>query len=591
MKRVKEFLRIAFWALKESFRLSKFSFLLLLISTIVTYSIPVLSSYFQSRVIDALISLDERMIIIAFGLTIGSEFIRRGARSIQKRSSNVLKKIVNYKFQEKSATKIASLSTEQLEEPETNDIIVRANENSDQIVVFTLTFIDFFATFITFISLAYVAFLADYRIALILLCLRIPVTIFSLRNTKAYWKFYHGTTIDRKLFRKNIGELTYIKRAVANKITGSYTYLLDKIEKQVNSLLDQEMRIINKENWISILSNIFITIGEIIVPLVLVRRVLSKIWSIGDYTFFSAGLINFSTSTDTMIDSFRSFYDNTQSLNYVYKFFKLDEVSDDDKKAIPKFRVAPDISVKGVDFKYPQTKEYSLRDVNLKIKSGEKVAVVGENGAGKSTLLKLILRIYNPTSGTILVDDFDLSKCKRKDWWNNLSVHFQDFTAFFGLNVAENIAISEPEDDIDMGKVLDAARESEAEGFISKKEHGFDSMVMKVLPKGTDFSGGEWQRLVLARIFYKDATVLMLDEPTSMVDAEAEERIFNKLHNLPKDKTVIFVSHRFSTVREADRIIVVDKGQVKEVGTHDELMKLNGKYKKMFSVQAKGYQD
>jgi ABC-type multidrug transport system fused ATPase/permease subunit len=252
--------------------------------------------------------------------------------------------------------------------------------------------------------------------------------------------------------------------------------------------------------------------------------------------------------------------------------------------------VAPEIVLDNVSFAYPGTDKLVLKNLSLAIPSGAKVALVGVNGSGKTTLVKLICRIYDPTEGTILVNGHDLRDLNLDSWHHQMSVLFQDYADYHFL-VKDVIAMGRRNGSpaADMYKVRQAARQSGAEGFIAEWAGQYEQMVGREFPDGIDPSKGQLQKLALARSFYRDPGLLILDEPTASIDAEAEARIFEELEALPRDKTVILISHRFSTVRKADRICVFKDGIVAEQGTHDDLMRLSKIYARLFKIQAAGY--
>jgi ATP-binding cassette subfamily B protein len=224
----------------------------------------------------------------------------------------------------------------------------------------------------------------------------------------------------------------------------------------------------------------------------------------------------------------------------------------------------------------------------LKITPGEKIALVGVNGAGKTTFVKLLCRFYDPDEGRIMIGGHDLKEIDLEGWYNQLGAIFQDYSRYH-LIVKEAIAIGRSGQASSLEKVKEAAQASEADTFIEEWEKKYQSMLGKEFTEGIEPSIGQWQKLALARTFYRDPKIMILDEPTSSIDAEAEAKIFEKLELLPSDRTVILISHRFSTVRQADKIGVIMEKGLQELGTHQDLLKLNGTYAKLFNLQAKGY--
>jgi len=250
--------------------------------------------------------------------------------------------------------------------------------------------------------------------------------------------------------------------------------------------------------------------------------------------------------------------------------------------------LAAGIEFDNVTFTYPGGSEPAVGALNLHIRSGELMALVGENGAGKSTLVKLLLRFYDVDHGAVRVGGADLRELNPGELRNRIGVLFQDY-ASYELTVRENVAMGRPEGSVDDQRVLAALRDSRSEWLVKKMPNGLDSKVGRLFEGGHDLSGGEWQRLALARIMYRNADIWILDEPTSSLDPEAEAAIFAELKTMLKGRIGIVISHRFSTVRIADRIAVIADGKVSELGSHEELLKAGGRYAQLFELQAAGY--
>ena len=241
-----------------------------------------------------------------------------------------------------------------------------------------------------------------------------------------------------------------------------------------------------------------------------------------------------------------------------------------------------------VTFQYPGGTEPAVKDLNLHIRRGELVALVGENGAGKSTLVKLLLRFYDADAGSVRVGGIDLKDLDPELLRSRIGVLFQDY-ATYELTVRENVVMGRPGPEVDDARVTQALRNARSDWLVNRMPNGLDSKVGRLFEGGHDLSGGEWQRLALARIMYRDADIWILDEPTSSLDPEAEAAIFAELKENLRGRIGIVISHRFSTVRIADRIAVVADGRVTELGSHDELLRARGRYAALFELQAAGY--
>lgn len=250
---------------------------------------------------------------------------------------------------------------------------------------------------------------------------------------------------------------------------------------------------------------------------------------------------------------------------------------------------APLIEFRNVKFSYPDTDNLILDDFSMVIKPGEKIALVGENGAGKSTIIKLLARFYDVLEGEILINGINIKNLSIDDWFKHIGVLFQDYNRYED-SVKENIYLGNVEKEVDLQEIMKASFSAGAHKMVEKFDKGYEQILGRMFEGGIELSGGQWQKVALARAFFRNAPILILDEPTASIDAKSEAEIFEKVENLSKDKTVIIISHRFSTVRNADKVYVIDKGRITEQGSHEQLMKTDGQYAAMFKLQAKGYQ-
>ncbi|OFW61273.1 MAG: ABC transporter ATP-binding protein [Actinobacteria bacterium RBG_16_64_13] len=295
-------------------------------------------------------------------------------------------------------------------------------------------------------------------------------------------------------------------------------------------------------------------------------------------------------SLQAVLRGFAALYEHNLFLSYYDEFMALEPRVRPPAQPLPMPRpMAEGIRFDNVDFSYPDTERIALRDISLTIKPGEVTAFVGPNGSGKTTLVKLLCRLYDPAAGAITVDGVDLRHLDVVDLRRDISVIFQDF-AQYQLTVRENIGlgnvgVSEKDPSIEA-----AARDAGAHETISGLRHGYDTILGKWFDEGEELSVGEWQKIALARAFVRNAQILVLDEPTSALDPQAEWDVFQHFRELARGRAVVLISHRFSTVRTADRIHIFDQGRIIESGTHEELVALDGRYAQMYEVQARAYQ-
>jgi ATP-binding cassette subfamily B protein len=314
-----------------------------------------------------------------------------------------------------------------------------------------------------------------------------------------------------------------------------------------------------------------------------------QVISVGDTLYRYRFLNQFQSSITSLFKWINDLSEQAIRMADVYHVFKMEPDFSDGDLALKKLNSGPEISLENVTFKYQNTETYVLNGIDLRIKSGEKIAIVGQNGAGKTTLIKLICKLYQPVSGKILVNNVDLADLNIKDWHRNIGILFQDYNTYPQLTVKENIIMGNPEAPVDEIAVRLAAEQADASEFINKYKNGYDQILGEKYKDGVRPSTGQWQKLAIARFFYRNAPLVIFDEPTAAIDAVSEYNIFNRIYEFFKGKTVIIISHRFSTVRNADRILVLEGGKIVEDGNHQKLMAMGGKYAEAFLLQAKGY--
>jgi len=296
-----------------------------------------------------------------------------------------------------------------------------------------------------------------------------------------------------------------------------------------------------------------------------------------------AGTLGQISSTFVAVDQ------HTRFLGDYFSFLKIEALLPVPEKptSLPDGPV-DNISFENISFHYPGGHGEAIENLNLTIRRGELIALVGENGAGKSTLVKLLLRFYDVQKGSIKIGGVDVKDMDPETLRSRIGILFQDY-ATYELSVRENVMMGWPYGEANDEKVMKALRDSRSEWLVKKMTNGLDSKVGRLFEGGHDLSGGEWQRLALARIMYRNADIWILDEPTSSLDPEAEASIFAELKENLKGRIGIVISHRFSTVRIADRIAVIDEGHIKELGTHHELLAAGNTYARLFELQASGY--
>lgn len=365
-------------------------------------------------------------------------------------------------------------------------------------------------------------------------------------------------------------------------------YLIKRMDEVHGNIVSKEMLIEKDQEKAQVLTYLPSAIFYAGVNIYLVIQALTQRITVGSYELFLRSLLSASQNFSSLTSSFMQLYENYIFVADLNWFLTLEsKIKETGGKSITK--VKDEIEIKDIWFRYKDDGAWILKGVNTSFKSGEKIAIVGENGAGKSTLIKILSRFYDPTKGSVIVDGKDIKDINYLSYQQKFAILFQNFEDY-SFSARESIGFGDVERVNNLEKIKEAAKKSDIHDYIESLPLKYETPLSPNFFKGVQLSGGQWQRIGIARMLFREkAQVLILDEPTSNVDPEAEEKIFNELYKISKDKILIFVSQRFSTVRRADKIIVVDQGKIIEQGTHDELMRKNGKYARLFSLQAKGY--
>ncbi|WP_343076895.1 ABC transporter ATP-binding protein [Amycolatopsis sp. La24] len=444
-------------------------------------------------------------------------------------------------------------------------------------------------TLITFASM--IALLVSISPLLAMVALLAPIPAFisqSKYGSRAFWLTFMMSPIKRRMdyLSSLVTTDTYAKET---KLFGLGPYFVDRFRKLGVVAYERQRKLTVKRNVSSTSWGLLSTLVGSAIALYIALEAVGGRLTLGDLALYTAAATSVQSSVTGLFTAFSGMYENNLYLDTLYKF--LDTKPEITAPAKPRplpSTVDGHIQFESVSFSYPGADEPALHGVSFEIRPGETVAVVGRNGAGKSTLFKLLCRLYDPTAGRILLDGVDIREYDPAELRTKISAMFQDYVTYQGT-AAENIGLGDLNRLTDREHIEDSARRAGADERIARLPTGYDSPLGRWFDQGVSLSGGEWQKIALARAFQREAPILILDEPTSALDAQAEHDLFDRLHTLSRGRTTLYISHRFSTVRQAERILLLDHGKVAEYGTHEALMAADAGYAELFTLQAEAY--
>ena len=512
---------------------------------------------------------------------------------VLQRASNLLESLLGDLFGNRLSVRImehaATLDLENFEDPDFYDSLERARRQTAGRIGLLAVLLGIGQSMLTLISLLAVLIAFNGWLLLMLVLAVLPSFIGETHFAGLSYSLLYRWTPERR-------ELDYLRYVGTSDVTakevklfGLSDYFTRKYERLADEFYEANRALSIKRAATSGGLTALSTLGYYAANIFIIVDTVRGILTLGDLTFLVGSFQRSRSLISGVLLRSADVYEQSLFLRDLFTFLEMKPrtASPENPVSIPR-PLKQGVVFEQVGFRYPDSDAWAVRDLSLRIGAGERVALVGENGAGKTTLVKLLARLYDPTEGRILLDGVDLREYDVEELRRAIGVIFQDFVRY-DLLARENIAVGQIDALGDHSRIVQAAELSLADTVVAGLERGLDHMLGRRFEGGANLSGGEWQKVGLARAYIRDAQILILDEPTASLDARAEYHVFERFAELTDGRMAVLISHRFSTVRMADRILVLEGGAVIEDGTHDDLLALSGRYAELFTLQAEGY--
>ncbi len=560
--------------------------------TIVTSVLPIVTTYFAALTTTALAEAyagDETaggraityvIITALLGVTLTAW------NSVEQYINQFVRYKINAAISDRMYEQFLALDFWRYDDKKTADLFDKSKQFANFFAYVFDSLASIFTSFVQLIAGLVALLLVSWWLGVILLAAVIPGVIIQFKLSRAQIKHWNENVETRRVKNMIEWNMFEIKNIAELRLYGLARHLLDLRMKLRDKDEKRRIEFERKFIWRQLGADVLEAAAEVTALVYTTLQIIAHTQPIGQFLYVQQIVSRALGGARSFVSQVSRIDEDIANLFDYNEFMELPTGADRPRRlrGIPKL-----IELQNVSFHYPGSEQKVLRQVNLTITRGEHIALVGENGAGKSTLVKLLLGLYQPTEGTIVLDGVDLAEIQIADWHRQLGVLQQDFTQYSFASARDNVLlgdVSRPVNDDRFNAALDAA---EARSFLEKLPKGLDNFVHQWIEhddgtSGVDLSGGQWQRLALARNFYRDSPIVILDEPTSAIDALAEARIFKRLFAM-KDKTIVTISHRLTTVQKADVIYVLQDGKIVEQGTHAELVAGKGAYYTLFESQ------
>jgi ATP-binding cassette, subfamily B, bacterial len=566
-----------------------------LVSRVFASLMPVGLLYITKLIIDAIVQAVSKHQAVRHGFwwLVVAEFGLAALNSILLRSIDYSDSLLGDKYTRHVSIRVmkqaASLDLIAYEDPVFYDRLERARVQATDRLVMIQAIGRLVQQAITTITLSVSIMLFSPWLMLLLIVGVVPAFLGESHFAfLGYAKNFRQTPVRRQLdYLRVLGGSKEAAKEL--KLFGLKNFLTERFTRLSDAVYDENVALSRRKLIAGAVLSTIGTLGYYSAYAFVIWRTLAGVLTIGTLTFLAGAIQQASSNIEQIFSTFAAIGDQALFLTDLLAFFEMKPTIRSRPNALPAPRpIRRGVEFRDVSFSYPGNSRLVLDRINFRLHTGERLALIGENGQGKTTIVKLATRLYDPTAGQILLDGVDLREYDLEDLHREIGVIFQDFMRY-EMTARENIAVGRVENIDDLDLVQNAAQKSLADQTIERLPQGYEQMLGRRFEQGVDLSGGEWQKVALARAYLRDAQLLILDEPTAALDARSEYEVFQRFAELTAGKMALFISHRFSTVRSADRILVIENGKIAEEGTHDQLAHLGGRYAEMFEMQASSY--